>query len=367
MIIKNGNVFQEDGSFRKETLYIRNHRLTEAFEATSEEEVIDAEGLMVIPGLVDIHSHGAYGEDFSDGDPEGLKKILRYERQSGITSYCPTSMTLPKEELLKIFQTAKDVEQDETCARIVGINMEGPFLDPVKKGAHVEGYIRKPDVEFFRECNESAGGMIKLVTLAPNMEGAKEFIQELHNEVVISIGHTAADYECAAEAMELGALHVTHLYNAMNPMGHREPGVIGAAADNEKCMVELIGDGIHIHPVTVRNTFRLFGDSRVILISDSMMATGMENGIYELGGQEVTMKDRKATLADGTIAGSATCLFDCMKSVISMGVPEREVILAATANPARSIGIYDEVGSLAPGKRADIVLTDDELNVVKVL
>ncbi len=245
--------------------------------------------------------------------------------------------------------------------------MEGPFLDPAKKGAHVEGYIRKPDIEFFRACNEAAGGMIKLVTLAPNMEGSEKFIRELHNEVVISIGHTAADYGCAAEAMKEGALHVTHLYNAMNSMGHREPGVIGAAADNQDCMVEMIGDGIHIHPVTVRNTFRLFGDSRVVLISDSMMATGMENGLYELGGQEVTMKDRKATLADGTIAGSATCLFDCMKCVISMGVPEREAILAATANPARSIGIYDEVGSLAPGKRADIVLTDEELNIVKVL
>ena len=237
----------------------------------------------------------------------------------------------------------------------------------MKKGAHVEGYIRKPDIEFFRACNEAAGGMIKLVTLAPNMEGSEEFIRELHNEVVISIGHTAADYGCAAEAMKEGALHVTHLYNAMNPMGHREPGVIGAAADNQDCMVEMIGDGIHIHPVTVRNTFRLFGDSRVVLISDSMMATGMENGLYELGGQEVTMKDRKATLADGTIAGSATCLFDCMKCVISMGVPEREAILAATANPARSIGIYNEVGSLTPGKRADIVLTDEELNIVKVL
>ena len=245
--------------------------------------------------------------------------------------------------------------------------MEGPFLDPAKKGAHVEGYIREPDIEFFRACNEAAGGMIKLVTLAPNMEGSEEFIRELHNEVVISIGHTAADYGCAAEAMKEGALHVTHLYNAMNSMGHREPGVIGAAADNQDCMVEMIGDGIHIHPVTVRNTFRLFGDSRVVLISDSMMATGMENGLYELGGQEVTMKDRKATLADGTIAGSATCLFDCMKCVISMGVPEREAILAATANPARSIGIYNEVGSLTPGKRADIVLTDEELNIVKVL
>ena len=383
MIIKNGKVFQEDGSYKVTDLYIENGRIVSSAEEVTDKTELDASGLKVLPGLVDIHSHGAIRHDFSDADVEGLKAILQYEKSQGITSYCPTSMTLPKEELLKIFQTAKDVEQDETCARIVGINMEGPFLDPVKKGAHVEGYIRKPDVEFFRECNESAGGMIKLVTLAPNMEGAKEFIQELHNEVVISIGHTAADYECAAEAMEilcplnpsrcaaeameLGALHVTHLYNAMNPMGHREPGVIGAAADNEKCMVELIGDGIHIHPVTVRNTFRLFGDSRVILISDSMMATGMENGIYELGGQEVTMKDRKATLADGTIAGSATCLFGCMKSVISMGVPEREAILAATANPARSIGIYDEVGSLAPGKRADIVLTDDELNVVKVL
>ena len=367
MIIKNGNVFQEDGSFCRETLYIRNHRLTEAFEATSEEEVIDAEGLIVIPGLVDIHSHGAYGEDFSDGDPEGLKKILRYERQSGITSYCPTSMTLPKEQLKKIFKGIREAEKSGDGATVAGINMEGPFLDPVKKGAHVEEWITEPDADFVKELNEVSGGRIRLVTLAPNVKGAMDFIREMKEEVQISLGHTAADYDCAAQAMKRGAVHVTQLYNAMNPMGHREPGVIGAAADNQDCMVELIGDGIHIHPVTVRNTFRLFGDSRVALISDSMMATGMENGLYELGGQEVTMKDRKATLADGTIAGSATCLFDCMKCVISMGVPEREAILAATANPARSIGIYNEVGSLTPGKRADIVLTDEELNIVKVL
>ena len=278
MIIKNGKVFQEDGSYKVTDLYIENGRIVSSAEEVTDKTELDASGLKVLPGLVDIHSHGAIRHDFSDADVEGLKAILQYEKSQGITSYCPTSMTLPKEELLKIFQTAKDVEQDETCARIVGINMEGPFLDPVKKGAHVEGYIRKPDVEFFRECNESAGGMIKLVTLAPNMEGAKEFIQELHNEVVISIGHTAADYECAAEAMELGALHVTHLYNAMNPMGHREPGVIGAAADNEKCMVELIGDGIHIHPVTVRNTLRLFGDSRVMLFSDSRWERGLGDG-----------------------------------------------------------------------------------------
>ena len=367
MIIKNGNVFQEDGSYKVTDLYIENGRIAASEDEVTDKTQLDAAGLKVLPGLVDIHSHGAVRHDFSDADATGLKKILKYEKAHGITSYCPTSMTLPMEQLIRIFASATEVEQNDSCARIVGLNMEGPFLDPAKKGAHVEEYIRKPDIEFFRECNEAAGGLIKLVTLAPNMEGSEEFIRELHNEVVISIGHTAADYNCAAEAMKQGALHVTHLYNAMNPMGHREPGVIGAAADNENCMVELIGDGIHIHPATVRNTFRLFGDSRVVLISDSMMATGMENGIYELGGQEVTMKDRKATLADGTIAGSATCLFGCMKSVISMGVPEREAILAATANPARSIGIYDEVGSLTPGKRADIVLTDEELNIVKVL
>ena len=233
MIIKNGNVFQEDGSYKVTDLYIEKGRLVASEEEVTDKTELDASGLKVLPGLVDIHSHGAVRHDFSDADVDGLKVILKYEKSQGVTSYCPTSMTLPKEELLKIFQTAKDVDQDETCARIVGINMEGPFLDPAKKGAHVEGYIRKPDIEFFRECNKAAGGLIKLVTLAPNMEGAEEFIRELHNETVISIGHTAADYDCAAQAMKQGAVHVTHLYNAMNPMGHREPGVIGAAADNE--------------------------------------------------------------------------------------------------------------------------------------
>ena len=202
MIIKNGKVFQEDGSYKVTDLYIERGRIVASAEEVTDKTELDASGLKVLPGLVDIHSHGAVRHDFSDADVEGLRTILQYEKSQGITSYCPTSMTLPKEELLKIFQTAKDVEQDETCARIVGINMEGPFLDPAKKGAHVEEYIRKPDVEFFRACNEAAGGLIKLVTLAPNMEGAEEFIRELHNEVVISIGHTAAGYDCAAEAMK---------------------------------------------------------------------------------------------------------------------------------------------------------------------
>ena len=366
MIIKGGKVFQEDGSFLEQAIYINDHRLVDKAEYQDDGEVIDAEGLLVLPGLVDIHSHGAAGEDFSDGNPEGLKKILQYEKRCGITSYCPTSMTFPKERLRQIFASIKGA-QTEDGATVVGINMEGPFLDPAKKGAHVEKWIAAPDVAFVRELNQDADGLVRLVTLAPNMDGAEEFIKEMHEEVCISLGHTAADYDCASRAMKLGAHHVTHLYNAMQPFGHRAPGLIGAAMDDPECMVELICDGYHIHPSAIRAAFRMFGPERVILISDSMRATGMENGTYELGGQEVTVKDRKAVLKDGTLAGSATNLYGCMCKAVEFGIPLEQAIMAATANPARSIGIFDRVGSIRIGKQADLLLVSENLEFKRVI
>ena len=366
MIIKSGKVFQEDGSFLEQTLYVNDHCLVDKAEYQDDGEIIDAEGLLVLPGLVDVHSHGAAGEDFSDGDPEGLKKILRYERSCGITSYCPTSMTFPKERLRQIFASIKGAQTEEG-AKVVGINMEGPFLDPVKKGAHVEEWITAPDAAFVRELNQDADGLVCLVTLAPNMDGAEEFIKEMHEEVCISLGHTAADYDCASRAMKLGAHHVTHLYNAMQPFGHRAPGLIGAAMDDPECMVELICDGYHIHPSAIRAAFRMFGPERVILISDSMRATGMENGTYELGGQEVTVKDRKAVLKDGTLAGSATNLYGCMCKAVEFGIPLEQAIMAATANPARSIGIFDRVGSIRIGKQADLLLVSENLELKRVI
>ena len=366
MIIKGGKVFQEDGSFLEQALYINDHRLVDKAEYQDDGKVIDAEGLLVLPGLVDIHSHGAAGEDFSDGNPEGLKKILQYEKRCGITSYCPTSMTFPKERLRQIFASIKGA-QTEDGATVVGINMEGPFLDPAKKGAHVEKWIAAPDVAFVRELNQDADGLVRLVTVAPNMDGAEEFIKEMHEEVCISLGHTAADYDCASRAMKLGAHHVTHLYNAMQPFGHRAPGLIGAAMDDPECMVELICDGYHIHPSAIRAAFRMFGPERVILISDSMRATGMENGTYELGGQEVTVKDRKAVLKDGTLAGSATNLYGCMCKAIEFGIPLEQAIMAATANPARSIGIFDRVGSIRIGKQADLLLVSENLELKRVI
>ena len=366
MIIKGGKVFQEDGSFLEQAIYINDHRLVDKAEYQDDGEVIDAEGLLVLPGLVDIHSHGAAGEDFSDGNPEGLKKILQYEKRCGITSYCPTSMTFPKERLRQIFASIKGA-QTEDGATVVGINMEGPFLDPAKKGAHVEKWIAAPDVAFVRELNQDADGLVRLVTVAPNMDGAEEFIKEMHEEVCISLGHTAADYDCASRAMKLGAHHVTHLYNAMQPFGHRAPGLIGAAMDDPECMVELICDGYHIHPSAIRAAFRMFGSERVILISDSMRATGMENGTYELGGQEVTVKDRKAVLKDGTLAGSATNLYGCMCKAVEFGIPLEQAIMAATANPARSIGIFDRVGSIRIGKQADLLLVSENLELKRVI
>ncbi len=366
MIIKNGNVFQEDKTFQVKDIYIEKGKIVSGPEQATDSEEIDAAGLYVLPGLVDVHSHGAVGCDFSDGDPEGLKKILAYEYSCGVTSYCPTSMTLEKESILKIFHGMKDWKDEEKASAVAGINMEGPFLDTAKKGAHRAECIIPPDVDFFRECNAACGNKIRLVTLAPNMEGALDFIKELKDETVISLGHSDADYDTSAKAFREGANHVTHLFNAMKPMGHRDPGLIAAASEDENCMAELICDGIHIHPSAVRAAFKLF-PRRIVLISDSMRATGMEDGSYDLGGQQVTVNGNLATLANGTIAGSVTNLYKGMCNAIAFGIPLGEAVAAATMNPAKSIGIYDKVGSLTPGKKADILLVDKNMKIMQII
>lgn len=371
MIIKNGSVFQEDKTFAVRDLYIEGGKIVESAGQVTDRTEVDASDLLVIPGLIDVHSHGAMGYDFSDGDMEGLKEILAYEYAHGITTYCPTSMTLEKERLQEIFQETANLPKGSLpdgrkMSHVAGINMEGPFLDVEKKGAHRAECVLAPDISFFRECNAACGGLIRLVTLAPNTEGAMEFIRELHGEVVISLGHTGADYDTARAALEAGADHVTHLFNAMMPLSHRAPGLIGAAAEDGNCMAELICDGIHVHESMVRAAFKLFPD-RIVLISDTMRAAGMADGTYDLGGQQVTVKGKLATLESGTIAGSVTNVFDGMRTAVSFGIPLEEAVAAATMNPARSIGIYGETGSLTPGKRADVLLLDRNLELVKVI
>ena len=328
----------------------------------------------ILPGLVDIHFHGCAGYDFCDGTTEALRAIASYEMTHGTTTICPATMTLSEEQLLGICAVAADAVETEVLEADVplkdvlrGIYLEGPFISEEKKGAQNPAYIRTPDRRMLERLQQAAKGMIRMVAIAPETEGAMDCIRECRGDFRFSIAHTCADYETAKAAMEAGAHHVTHLYNAMPPFTHRKPGVIGAAAENEETRAELICDGIHIHPCVVKSTFKLFGAGRMILISDSMMATGMEDGEYALGGQPVIVKGNRALLKDGTIAGSATSLFGCMRTAIQMGVPKEEAVRAATRNPAEAVGLEEECGMLLAGRRADILIADGEFVLLEVI
>ena len=364
MIIKNASVYTEDGRFINKDIWIEEDRFVDCEQKVSDKTVVDATGCYAIPGLTDIHFHGCVGHDFCDGTREAIDAMAAYEASVGVTNIVPATMTLGEDTLLEICKAAKAYREEgpkEKRARLCGINMEGPFVAPSKKGAQNGAYIRTPDIEMFDKLNEASGFMVKLIAIAPEVEGAMEFIEERHDEVVMSLAHTATDYDTAVLAFEKGANHVTHLYNAMNPYTHRAPGLVGAAADTHKVEVELICDGVHIHPASVRTTFKMFGDERIILISDSMMATGLEDGDYSLGGQAVKVVGNLATLQDGTIAGSATNLMDCMRTaVLKMGIPLESAVKCAAVNPAKSVGIYDQYGSITPKKKANVVLLKKE-------
>lgn len=360
--------------FEAGALTIEGDRITSVKSCDEEELTEEQRGQYILPGLVDIHFHGCAGYDFCDGTVEAMRAIAAYELSHGITTCCPTTMTLSEEKLTNICTAYVSAAETERLPAgiplrdvLAGIYLEGPFISAKKKGAQNPAYIRKPDVEMLIRLQDAAGGLIRIVTIAPEEEGAMECIRDGKNAFRFSIAHTDADYETAKKAIKAGVSHVTHLYNAMLPYMHREPGVVGAAAESAGVMAELICDGYHIHPSVVRNTFRLFGAGRMILISDSMMATGMEDGQYALGGQDVMVKDSVATLADGTLAGSVTNLFDCMRMAIQMGIPREEAVRAATYNPARAIGKEGECGVLQVGSRADILVTDREFGLLEVI
>ena len=369
MIIKNAKVYTPEHRFVRQDLVIRGGRIVPGAPAPEPgEEVLDAEGLYALPGLVDIHFHGAVGHDFCDADPDGLQAIADFEASKGVLAICPATMTF-SEEILNGIMDAAAVHKNERGADLVGINMEGPYISPRKVGAQNPKYVMGADAGMFRRLQARSGGLIKLVDVAPEEPGNLDFIRACRDEVRISIAHTCTDYETAKEAFAAGASHMTHLYNAMPGITHRAPGPIIAALE-EGAEVELITDGVHIHPAMVRFTFRTFGDSHVILVADSMIACGLPDGQYSLGGQAVTVCGPRATLTEhpDTIAGSATCLYDCMRhAVLDMGVPLASAVRAASLNPARSIGIDADYGSLEPGRWGNVVLADGQLNIQKVI
>lgn len=327
--------------------------------ATRHDREIPAEADYLIPGLVDLHLHGNSGYDFSDGDPAGNIAMLRFLARNGTLTCCPTTMALPEETLADACRAIL-ATQPEDGARVAGIHLEGPFFHPAKKGAQPECNLKQPDAAMILRLQEAAAGAVRILSFAPELPGSMELIAALRDKLVLSMAHTTADYDTAAAAIAAGVRHVTHLFNAMPPLLHREPGLIGAAAEAEEVNAELICDGIHVHPAMIRAAFAMFGAGRICLISDAMSACGMPNGNYALGGQTVQVTDGRATLADGTLAGSASTLFFCLQQAIRFGIPASDAVKAATHNPAKVLGLEQEIGCVAPGYRADLLLCSSD-------
>ena len=369
--IRNVKIFTEQHTFREGSIAIKDGLFAEPAENPG--KIIDGQGCYAIPGLIDIHFHGCMGYDFCDGTQEALREIARYEASVGVTGMAPATMTLPAEQLEEILSNAAAFSADSGKnpgeAELLGVNMEGPFISKHKKGAQDETYIIPSDVELFHRFQRAAEGLVKFIAVAPEVEGALAFVDRVKDEAVVSLAHTNADYDEALAAFQRGASHAVHLFNAMPPFGHREPGVVGAVADSHHVTAELICDGIHIHPSVVRAAFKILGENRIILISDSMRAAGMPDGTYTLGGQAVQVTRGRAVLvSSGALAGSASNLMECMKtSVKEMGIPLETAVACASENPAKTLGEYGRRGSITFGKKADLVLLDRDLNVKCVM
>lgn len=334
-----------------------------------EDLAVDCAGsYTVVPGFVDVHIHGCAGADTCDATREALEAMAAFLLAHGVTSFCPTTMTTSRETIQAALLAAKDMMDHpmEGGARMVGVNMEGPFIAKERKGAQKEEDILPPDFPLFQQFYEESGGIVRLVDVAPEQPGGLEFVEKASQLCTVSIAHTTADYDQAKAAFDKGVTHATHLFNAMSGLHHRKPGVVGAVFDDSRVRGELICDGFHIHPAVLRAAFQLLGD-RALIVSDSMRANGMPEGeAFDLGGQMVTVHQGKALLPDGTIAGSVTNLHQEIKNLVSFGVPFEQAVKAATLLPARAIGLDGEIGSIAPGKRADLVVLDENLDIAAV-
>lgn len=360
MRYENGWVFA-DGRFVRGGFSVENGRFAHVLEDVPG-PAEDLDGALVIPGLVDIHVHGCAGADFSDGDYAGLVRMARHLARRGVTSFAPASMTLPYDALDKAFHAAARLRREGLAdgARLMGIQMEGPFLSREKRGSQNPAYLRLPDWDRFLRLYDAAEGLLRIVDVAPELPGAVEFTRRASEKCRVSVAHTAAGYDQAAAVFDAGATHLTHLFNAMSGIHHRHPGPIGAASERENVTAELICDGIHVHPSAVRMAFRLF-PGRICLISDALRCCGMADGSYSLGGQEILLSGGVARLTGGAIAGSAADLYQCMCRAVSFGIPREQAVWAATALPARVIGRESETGAIADGRAADFVICGGEL------
>ena len=369
MFYKNARIFASDFTFHTGAFEVKDGLFGEILPENVPADAIDLNGATVIPGLVEVHSHGNSGADFSDGDYEGLKAMAKYYAQCGATSFAPASMTLPYDVLSKAFANAKKLKEEapEGYSRIMGIQMEGPYFSYKKRGAQNADYLKEPDFEGFKKLYDECDGLVRIVDIAPELPGAAEFVAKAKDLCTVSIAHTDCTYDDAKAAVDAGVTHLTHLYNAMPGITHRAPGVIPAGVENENVQAEIICDGFHIHPAAVRLAFTMF-KNRMILVSDSGRCTGQVEGYqFDLGGQMAELRGGVAKLVGtDTIACSASNMWKCLQNTISWGVPEEEAVRAASYNPAKALGAQDMIGSIETGKYADFIITNSDYSEKRV-
>lgn len=364
MLLKNATVYNDRFEPEKTDILIEDGLIARIGSNLDAEEAVDLTDNIIVPGFIEIHIHGCDGADISDEDENSLQKMSRFLSRHGVTSFCPATMTLPKEQLVSQFKVVKSFMGKEEGAYIHGINMEGPFIAVSQKGAQSADYIRPPDIEEFRHLNSICN--ICLVDLAPETQGAMEFAREASKVCTVSQAHTDADFETAQEGYQNGFSHATHLFSAMPPVQHRAPGPVVAAFDNKTSTAELICDGIHAHPPVLRMAFRLLGEDRSVVVSDAMRAAGCPDGVYELGGQKVIVEKGRAALESGNLAGSTTNMHREFLNLLNFNIPFKQALKSCTINPAKVIGVEAVTGSIAEGKRADLLVMDEFLRIKSV-
>ena len=363
MRIENIQILMSDGVFR--TGSVEFDEVIRKVEVSGVVKSGAGAGPYLIPGLVDIHTHGALGGDYTESETDKMHEMSGFYASNGVTSFVATTLTAEEEKLEHAMRQISQFERPRDGARCLGVNVEGPFFSHGKRGAHRADLLQKPSMSFFDRLDELSGGNIRIACVAPELDGAMEFVSEASKKCTVSLAHSTADYATAMNAFDNGATLVTHLFNGMNSFLHREPGIVGAAMD-ANAFVEVICDGFHLHPAVVRATFKMF-PTRVCLISDSLNCTGMPDGNYESAGLPIKVEGGKAMLRDGSsIAGSTISLIQGVRNAVSLGIPLADAVVAASTNPAKSIGVDDSYGSIKRGMVSDFVLLDNELNVTDV-
>ncbi|MGE6226628.1 N-acetylglucosamine-6-phosphate deacetylase [Paenibacillus chitinolyticus] len=367
-IVHNVNVIQEDNSTLSATLWIRNG-IIEKIESglaslpEGEYEYLDGQGRLLIPGMIDVHIHGANGFDMMDGSETSIQEVSRACAATGCTSFLATSVSSTIEDLIAMIRSVKRVAGHEVGAKIAGIHLEGPYLNPKRKGMQNERFLRHPDLAEMKEIFDEADGLIKMVTIAPELPGGMELISFLKETgVIIAVAHSDATYEEAKQAFEAGASHVTHCFNGMRPIHHRDPGLVVAAFEEEHVSLQAIVDGIHLHPAIVRMMHRLKGPDGMVLITDALQAMGLGDGNYMFGGHHVTVSEGVARLEDGTLASSTVTMNEALRLTVDTGISLTDAVKMASSSPARLLGLANK-GKISVGFDADLVLLDEQFQV----